>query len=174
MCDVQGKVNIISLYQAGNGIYDQFDKVAVIAEGRLIYYGPRSQARGYFEDLGFEHIDGANTADYLTAVTALAERRVKADHEGPVPMNAKEFADVYRNSAIAHQMQQELQDHLADDAALVKATTVAQDAGKASKSKGVPASWANLTPFSSQLKAALIREYQQRWGNKLYVVSFGA
>ena len=42
----------VSLYQAGNGIFDQFDKILVIAEAQVIYYGRRSDVRGYFEDMG--------------------------------------------------------------------------------------------------------------------------
>lgn len=70
--DVERNTTVVSLYQAGNGIYDLFDKVTVIAEGRVIYYGPRSEARKYFEDLGFVHPDGGNTADFLTSVTAVS------------------------------------------------------------------------------------------------------
>jgi len=72
MCDVNRTTAVISLYQAGNGIYDQFHKVTVIAEGRVLYYGPRSEAREYFENLGFVHPDGGNTADFLTSVTAVS------------------------------------------------------------------------------------------------------
>lgn len=72
LCDIEHNAAVITLYQAGNGIYDCFDKVTVIAEGRVIYYGPREQARGYFEDLGFVHPDGGNTADFLTSVTAVS------------------------------------------------------------------------------------------------------
>lgn len=72
--------DILLTQQAGNGIYDLFDRVLVLAEGQCIYYGPRKLARGYFEgksgfthlsyrcsvrilDLGFICADGANVAD---------------------------------------------------------------------------------------------------------------
>ncbi|OQD88621.1 hypothetical protein PENSOL_c069G07387 [Penicillium solitum] len=53
IADEQRKTIIASLYQAGNAIYDQFDKVMVIAAGQTIYYGPRHLARPYFEEMGF-------------------------------------------------------------------------------------------------------------------------
>ncbi|KAJ5688476.1 hypothetical protein N7536_011095 [Penicillium majusculum] len=53
IADEQRKTIIASLYQAGNAIYDQFDKVMVIVAGRTIYYGPRHLARPYFEEMGF-------------------------------------------------------------------------------------------------------------------------
>ena len=54
LADVEKKAIAVTLYQAGNAIYDQFDKVLVITEGECIYYGPREQAKGYFESLGLE------------------------------------------------------------------------------------------------------------------------
>ena len=44
-------------YQAGEGIYDLFDKVMVLDHGRQVYFGPPSAARGYFESLGFRSVD---------------------------------------------------------------------------------------------------------------------
>jgi len=36
---------IASLYQAGEGLYELFDKVCVIYEGRMAYFGPANRAR---------------------------------------------------------------------------------------------------------------------------------
>lgn len=161
---MQNKTNIVSLYQAGNGIYDLFDKVTVMAEGQVIYYGPRVDARPYFEQLGFVHLDGANTADFLTAVTALAERKVRPECQGQVPNTATEFAIAYRSSDVAKRMRAELDSHHASDlAALTSKATAARDT---QKNKGVPASSTHMTTFGAQLKAALIKEYQQRWGDQ--------
>ena len=66
LTDLFGLTTIVTLYQAGNGIYDQFDKILVLENGEQIYYGPRESARPFFEDLGFICADGANVADFLT------------------------------------------------------------------------------------------------------------
>jgi ATP-binding cassette subfamily G (WHITE) protein 2 (SNQ2) len=171
LCDEQGKINVISLYQAGNGIYDLFDKVTVIAAGRVIYYGPRALARRYFEDLGFEHLEGANTADYLTAVTALAERQVKQGFQGMVPNTAAEFAEAYRKSNIARTMLRELNDHLANKDTLRHATEMTIDTARSRKNKGALQSSPQITGFAAQLKATIIRDFQQRWGDQWWVVS---
>ena len=166
MCDNQAKVNVVSLYQAGNAIYNLFDKVTVIAEGHVIYYGPRTAAREYFENLGFVHLDGANTADFLTAVTALDERKVRPDYDGPVPNTAAEFAAVYQRSDMARNMRQELEAHLADTAELDANTSSVKERVEEKKNKGVSSKSPQITGFGAQLKSALIREYQQRWGDK--------
>lgn len=53
-------------YQAGEGIYDLFDKVMVLDGGRQVFYGPPNEARAYFENLGYNKLPRQSTADYLT------------------------------------------------------------------------------------------------------------
>lgn len=53
LTDLIGRTNIVSLYQASDNIYELFDKVCVIDEGRMIYFGPAQAAREYFEGLGY-------------------------------------------------------------------------------------------------------------------------
>jgi ATP-binding cassette subfamily G (WHITE) protein 2 (SNQ2) len=81
--DIFQMVNFVSLYQAGEGIYEQcvsasdqfliladplnrFDKVLVIDEGRQIFFGPVAEARQYMLSLGFKDLPRQTTADYLT------------------------------------------------------------------------------------------------------------
>ena len=57
---------VVNRYQAGEGIYDLFDKVLVLNEGRMVYYGSPKEARAYFEGLGYNSLPRQSTADYLT------------------------------------------------------------------------------------------------------------
>tara|TARA_R110002060_G_scaffold60153_1_gene69888 strand:- start:2224 stop:2445 length:222 start_codon:yes stop_codon:yes gene_type:complete len=66
MTTIFGLSTVVTIYQAGNGIYDLFDKVLVLDEGKQIYYGPLKEARPFMENLGFVCADGANVADFLT------------------------------------------------------------------------------------------------------------
>lgn len=45
---------IVSIYQAAENLYNLFDKVCLIYEGRQIYMGPRDAAKEYFQSLGYE------------------------------------------------------------------------------------------------------------------------
>lgn len=67
MTNVLGLSSIVTLYQAGNGIYNLFDKVLVLDEGKQIYYGPAAQAKPFMEELGFVYTDGANIGKSPTA-----------------------------------------------------------------------------------------------------------
>lgn len=66
MTDVLGQTTFVTLYQAGEGIYDLFDKVMVMDSGRTVFYGPPGEARDYFERLGYNKLPRQSTADYLT------------------------------------------------------------------------------------------------------------
>jgi ABC-type multidrug transport system ATPase subunit len=66
LTDIYGMTSFVSLYQASENIYQQFDKVMVIDDGRCVYFGPAKEARAYFEGLGFLEKPRQTTPDYLT------------------------------------------------------------------------------------------------------------
>ncbi|KAL5339346.1 ABC-2 type transporter-domain-containing protein [Aspergillus crustosus] len=102
--DEEQKTIIVTLYQAGNAIYDQFDKVLVLASGQVIYYGPRQHARAYFEEMGFVCGRGANVADFLTSVTVPTKRTVARGQQERIPQTVSEFAARYRESEVYRAM----------------------------------------------------------------------
>ncbi|CAJ2513218.1 Uu.00g013370.m01.CDS01 [Anthostomella pinea] len=54
MTDISNRTTLVTLYQAGEGIYELMDKVLVIDQGREIFSGPAKDAKQYFINLGFE------------------------------------------------------------------------------------------------------------------------
>lgn len=106
--DRNKKTIIATMYQAGNSIYDEFDKVLVLADGRVIYYGPRSYAQKYFEDLGFVCPKGANISDFLTASTVTTERIIRPGMEATAPNTPEEFEAIFRKSEIFKQMMESI------------------------------------------------------------------
>ena len=89
------------LRQAGESIYECFDKVLVIDQGRQIYYGPIGQARDYFTTLGFVPNPRQTTADYLTGCTDPNERKIGTGADGqPVPTTPEELEAAYFQSKI--------------------------------------------------------------------------
>lgn len=99
---------VVTLYQAGEQIYKEFDKVCLIDSGRQIYYGPASEARAYFEELGFEFIPGTTTSDFLTSVTNPFERKARPDFKGSVPSSPEELEAAFRKSRFWGEIQKEL------------------------------------------------------------------
>lgn len=108
MADKAQVTVLATLYQAGNGIFNQFDKVLVLDGGRQIYYGPTHLAKSYFEQLGFVCPPGANVADFLTSVTVPTERQIRPGFEGLIPKTAEALEQAYERSEIARLMAKDI------------------------------------------------------------------
>ena len=164
MTDVLGLASIVTLYQAGNGIYNLFDKVLVLDEGKEIYYGPMKEARPFMESLGFECADGANVADYLAGVTVPTEREVHPDFLGRFPRTADAIREEYLKSTIHKKMAAEYDYPTAIE---TKERTEEFEKGVAhEKSKWLPATSAMNVSFQDQVKVCVKRQYQIVLGDK--------
>lgn len=96
--ELGGTAACVAIYQAPQAAYDVFDKAIVLYEGRQIYFGSTTDARGYFERMGFHCSERATTADFLTSMTSPQERRVKKGCEYKVPRTPDEFAAAWKAS----------------------------------------------------------------------------
>jgi ABC-type multidrug transport system ATPase subunit len=81
MTDILGLTIIASLYQAGNGIYEQFNKILILNNGKQIFYRPQDKAMLYMKDLGFLYNPAANKSDFLMSVLAPAICIITLDFE---------------------------------------------------------------------------------------------
>ncbi|KAI9889804.1 MAG: hypothetical protein M1814_004906 [Vezdaea aestivalis] len=88
----------VALYQAGESLYDLFDKVILIHEGRCAYFGSADDAKKYFTSLGFHCPPRWTTADFLTSVTDKHERQISEGWEDRIPRSAEEFETAFKNS----------------------------------------------------------------------------
>ena len=90
----------MTVYQGSESAYSLFDKVCVVYEGRMVYYGPASLARQYFIDMGYQPANRQTTPDFLVAVTDPNARVAREGYEDGVPVTADAFAEHYRKSNI--------------------------------------------------------------------------
>ncbi|KAJ5908495.1 hypothetical protein N7495_001177 [Penicillium taxi] len=95
---VGDRTTMATLYQAGETLYNYFDKVLVIYEGRQAFFGKIEEARLYFEDLGFVRAKGQTTAEFLSYVTDPAHREVIPDSVAANMHTAADFADLFKSS----------------------------------------------------------------------------
>lgn len=164
MTDVLGLSTIATLYQAGNGIYDLFDKVLVLDEGREIFFGEREAARPFMEELGFLCDDSANVADFLTGVTVPTERAIKPGFEDSFPRTAAAIQESYDKSSIKKYMETSYDFPSSEDAK--NFTIEFQEAIKQDKHKSLPKKSPLTTPINTQIINCIIRQYQIIWGDK--------
>lgn len=164
MTDVLGLASIVTLYQAGNGIYELFDKVLVLDEGKEVFYGPLKEARPYMESLGFVCRDGANVADYLTGVTVPTERLIRKGYEHTFPRNANALLEEYKKSDIYPKMMAEYD--FPETPQAKEHTETFKESVTHDKHPQLPKSSPLTSSFTTQVKAAIVRQYQILWGDK--------
>ncbi|ENH73484.1 ABC transporter ATP-binding protein/permease PDR18 [Fusarium oxysporum f. sp. cubense race 1] len=164
MTDILGLTTVVTLYQAGNGIFNLFDKVLVLDGGKEIYYGPREEAQPYMESLGFVCDDGANVGDFLTGVTVPTERQVRPENFASFPRNAEEIEAIYNKSEIKMRMDKE-SDYSTRQSTLFD-TQQFQEAMAERKSKGLSQGSPFTVSFGQQVMTLTIRQYQLLWGDK--------
>ncbi|RMD44427.1 hypothetical protein DV735_g711, partial [Chaetothyriales sp. CBS 134920] len=88
----------VAIYQAPQAAYDLFDKVLVIYQGRQIFFGDCKHAKTYFLNMGFDCPERQTTADFLTSMTSVTERKVRPGFEDKVPRTPDEFARRWKES----------------------------------------------------------------------------
>jgi ATP-binding cassette subfamily G (WHITE) protein 2 (PDR) len=107
--EVGGSTAVVAIYQASQSIYDVFDKVSVLYEGRQIYFGHKDAAKEFFLNMGFECPERQTTADFLTSLTSPAERVAKPGYESRVPRTPDEFEQRWLESEDRAQLLREIE-----------------------------------------------------------------
>jgi len=170
MTNLMSKATMVSIYQASENIYDLFDKVLLLYDGRCIYFGPANAARQYFIDLGFECPSRQTTADFLTAVTDPHERRARSGFEGRVPHTPKQFEDSFKASAFYTTVEKQRVEY---QASVTERVPVAhfKEASKQVKQKHVSVKSPYTISFVGQVKALTVRQVQLTRGDMTSVIS---
>lgn len=100
LTDMTQVSSLVAIYQASENLYNLFDKVILLTEGKCAYFGPTKHAKAYFEGLGFECAPRATTADFLTSVTESHARRIRDGCKDMIPRSAGQFKEAYLQSDI--------------------------------------------------------------------------
>ncbi len=167
MTDISNRTTLVTLYQAGEQIYEVMDKVLVIDAGRCIYQGPAAEAKQYFEDLGFKCPERQTTADFLTAVTDPTERQFRPGFEDKAPKTAEELEKAFRESDAYKKVLREISEYEAEleNSGYVDAKEF-EGAVRESKSKTVRKKSPYTVSFVRQVLACTQREFWLTWGDK--------
>jgi ABC-type multidrug transport system ATPase subunit len=165
MTDLLGLSTIVTLYQAGNGIYEHFDKILLLDEGKQIFYGLQKEAVPFMEGLGFIRDPGSNRGDFLTGVTVPTERLIAPGYDDKFPRTADEIRAAYEQSQIKWRMLEESQSYPISKKAADN-TTVFKEMVFREKHRGLFKRSPVTTGLITQVTAATIRQYQLMWGDK--------
>jgi ABC-type multidrug transport system ATPase subunit/ABC-type multidrug transport system permease subunit len=148
----------VALYQAGEQLYDLFDKVLLIDGGRCCYFGPTEKAAEYFKSLGFVQPDRWTTSDFLTSVTDEHERHIKDGWEDRIPRSPAQFGKAFLES-------QQHRDILAEIAEFEQETQAMTEDRRAAQTKATKKKNYTL-PFHKQVTACTKRQFKVMIGDK--------
>jgi hypothetical protein len=101
---------LVALYQASENLFNLFDKVILIEDGKCAFFGRSEDAKAYFENLGFECPPRWTTPDFLTSVSDPNARRIKQGWENRIPRTAEEFQAAYRESHVFKDAQSDIEE----------------------------------------------------------------
>lgn len=159
---------IVCIYQAGEHLYEVFDKVTVVYAGRQIFFGTTESAKQYFVDLGFDCPARQTTADFLTAVTDPKARFAREGWSKRVPNTPEDFARLWEASDAYKQMLSEMEDYN-HEYRNEKTLQQFHESTKQEKSKHVGKKSPYTISYMMQLKACSIRSYQRMLGDPAFL-----
>ncbi|KAG2783637.1 ABC transporter G family member 29 [Phytophthora cactorum] len=98
------KANIVvSLLQPPPEVFNLFDDILILNDGRVMYHGPRDQVQEYFENIGFLCPPRKDVADFLLDLgTEKQHAYISGDSTdvNGIPFESVEFAERFRQSRI--------------------------------------------------------------------------
>ncbi|KAL8949506.1 MAG: hypothetical protein Q9222_004383, partial [Ikaeria aurantiellina] len=171
MTNVYKMTTFVSLYQASESIYSQFDKVMVIDQGRQVYFGPAKEARAYFESIGFAEKPRQTTPDYLTGCTDPFEREYKKGlSEANAPSTPDALYRAFNDSALGVQLNDEMADYRKTLVATNEIFNTFEAANREAKQHHTSKSSVYSVPFWTQIWALLQRQFLIKWQDKFSLV----
>lgn len=171
MTNIYKTSTFVSLYQASENIYKQFDKVLVIDAGRQVYFGPANEARAYFEGLGFKEKPRQTTPDFLTGCTdeferEYAEGRSASDSPHSPDTLAESFTKSKFTTLLSEQMSEYRKTVVEDKQRHEDFEVAVRD----SKRKGARAKSVYSIPYYLQIWALMQRQFLIKWQDKFSLV----
>ncbi|KAK0709834.1 ABC-2 type transporter-domain-containing protein [Lasiosphaeria miniovina] len=158
----------VSLYQASENIYKLFDKVLVIDEGRQVYFGPASEARAYFEGLGFLPRPRMTTPDYVTGCTDEFEREYLEGYSaGNAPHSPATLEAAFNESKVAKVLEQDMAGYkksLGEDMGKYEDFRIAV---REQKRRGTPKKSVYSVGFHQQIWALMKRQFLLKMQDRL-------
>ncbi|MCJ1270047.1 hypothetical protein MMC22_009941 [Lobaria immixta] len=156
-----GSVAIVTLYQASQEMYNTFDKVLLLYEGRQIYFGSTDSAKNYFTNLGFGCPERSTTADFLCSLTNPLERDIIDGYESKVPRSPEDFAQIWKNSPERGRIAEEISHYEASFPSDGKKLGDPQNALEDHRSSLQPRSSPYKVSYDKQIGLCITRSFQR-------------
>ncbi|KAK6254300.1 hypothetical protein SCA6_015605 [Theobroma cacao] len=101
---------LVSLLQPAPETFNLFDDVLLMAEGKIVYHGPRSNVLGFFKDCGFKCPERKGVADFLQEVISKEDQaQYWCDPDTPYNyVSVDQFSQIFKTSYLGEKLEEEL------------------------------------------------------------------
>lgn len=101
---------LISLLQPAPETYDLFDDIILLADGQVVYQGPREHVLDFFHHMGFQCPARKGVADFLQEVTSRKDQeQYWSRRDDPYRfVTVKEFAEAFQSFHVGRKVANEL------------------------------------------------------------------
>lgn len=165
-----GNVGIVAIYQAGENIYELFDKVTVLYAGRQVYFGPTEEAKAFFERMGYHCPARQTTAEFLTAVTDPHGRTAaEGIDRASLPDTADEFEAYWKASPEYAALLKDIDTYNASHSRDDTLGHFARDS-KNQKMRFQRQKSRYMLTYPAQLRLAIKRGFQRVIGDKAFTI----
>ncbi|OJJ74654.1 hypothetical protein ASPBRDRAFT_119373 [Aspergillus brasiliensis CBS 101740] len=166
--DLGSSSHVVAAYEASEAIYDLFDKVLLLYEGRQIFYGSSSEAKGFFERQGWYCHPQQSTAEFLTSVTNLTERQPCRGMEDRVPRAPEGFESHWYQSPEYQELQKEISEHKQIAMSHFKKQLSGPNLNvQQNQSVQTQSNW-KYPSVILQVKLTIIRAFQRAWNERVW------
>lgn len=170
--DVGTLTILCSLCQASERMVNLFDKVLVLNEGRMVYFGPYREAFDHFYNMGFEPQPRQTGADFLVACTDAVGRRVRSGYESRVPLTANDQARYFKDSVNGRRNCAETEAYISEmtDRYAKEELRRYQKLANQERAKRVPKKSSYVISWWQQIVLCIKRRAQIMWGDRLTTI----
>ncbi|XP_020241545.1 pleiotropic drug resistance protein 3-like [Asparagus officinalis] len=101
---------VVSLLQPAPETYDLFDDVILMAEGKIVYHGPRNEILNFFQECGFKCPKRKGEAEFLQEVLSRKDQEQYWSHpqEPYHYVSVNQFREKFKASIVGHKLEEDL------------------------------------------------------------------
>ncbi|SCU78297.1 LAME_0A04016g1_1 [Lachancea meyersii CBS 8951] len=171
MTNLQKSVALVTIYQASENIYECFDKVTVLYDGRQIYFGGVEEAKEYFKNLGYVCPARQSTPEFLTALTdPKGLHEIVPGFERSVPKTAEDFEKCWVESQEYQRFMEDIETYK-EETKIEKTKHIYDQSLAQEKSKLTRSKSAYTVSFPEQIRLCTQRGFQRIYGDKAFTVT---
>ncbi|PYH74263.1 ABC multidrug transporter [Aspergillus vadensis CBS 113365] len=164
--DLGSSSHVVAAYEASEAMYELFDRTLLLYEGRQIFYGSSSEAKGFFERQGWYCHPHLSTAEFLTSITNPTERQPRRGMENRVPRTPKDFETYWCQSPEYQELQREMSGHKQIVGSHSRERLLDPEMDEEQKQLGRTPSDSQYPSMMLQVRLTTVRAFQRAWNER--------